>query len=519
LLCLVLTVSDVLAQPRQAHRFEEPIESDEQGFIVISLAKEGLALIREKESKVHRKKDWQLEIVDTTLTKVWSHEMELDSYLVLVGYEYNYNHLYLLFKEGETYLHDFRLITLDFKGKVVASHTIKFEVDFTLTHFIMAGQNAVFGGYVSGEPAILLYDQVSTHPKVLPGLFIREMKLLDLRANQNASFNVLLVESFDKEKTNLVVRTFDNNGGLIFDDMIKVDPRFHILTGLTSTLERDELVVAGTYSLSKSLNAAGIFSAVVDPYGDQVLNYNDFGNMEHFLDYLPPKRAYKVKEKAKRLRSAGQTPSYSNNVIPFRLEERKDGFYLLAEVYSSSSVNSSYSSANNPYFSNPYSYGYYPFGMNPYSSRYYNAPYMGNTTSGHSDVHMIEAVVIKIGVNGAIEKDASMKFNNIRQDNLEQTGDFVVRDDSILLLYKKNNEIFYKSAMGDSLDRRLDSPSKFLLYSKHEYMKTEHDKEGTTRHWYDNHLYVWGYQQIKDPTRKSLDKTRRVFYVNRISME
>ncbi|CAN5299368.1 hypothetical protein BH09BAC3_BH09BAC3_18730 [soil metagenome] len=522
ILIYTLTGYTSLGQIIQTHRFEEDIKSDEKGFTVFSLKKEGLALIREKEPEERRKKKWQLEIVDTTLSKVWSTELEIESKLTLVGYEYNPKHLYLLFREGaDTYIHTYSLFNVNLEEKIITTHEIKFEVDFKLSHFTMAGGSAVFGGYISNEPAVLLYDQRVTLPKVLPGLFIRQMKLLDVKANQNESFNILLLENIDKENSNLIVRTFDNKGNLIFDDIIRVDPRFVIQTGMTSVLERDELILIGTYTSGKTKPSSGFFSAVVDPFADEPLHYNDFGSMSHFLDYLPSKKAAKVKAKTQKLKRNGQLPSYSASVIPYRIEERKDGFYFLAEVYHSSSGASTnpYSYGSNYY--NPSSmYGYYPYGLNSMNSnnRYYNTPYNSGNMAGNSDVQMIESVVVKLGDNGKIEKDASLKFANLRQDNLEQIGDFAVVRDSILLIYRKENEIFYKCQIGDTIDIKPIKQSKVLVKSDHEYLRGQHETEGTIRYWYGNYFYLWGYQNIKD-SKKLLDKTRRVFYVNRISLE
>ena len=519
LICISI-VTSAKSQLIQGYRFEEEIKSEDEGFTVISLKKEGLALIREKKDIEHGKKKWQLEILDTTLSKRWSSELELESRLTFVGYEYAPKHVYLLFREGEADYHNFRMITIDFVEKSTKTHEIKFEVEFRLTHFIIAGTSAVFGGYVSSEPVILLYDRENGLLKVLPGLFVREMKLLDLRANQNESFNILLSEKLDKDHSNLVVRTFDTTGGLILEDVIKIDPKLIIQHGLTGILERDELIVTGTYSVSGNQQAAGFFSTVVDPFNDQTVYYNDFGTMNHFLDYLSPKRSGKIKAKAQQLKTQGQLPSYTTGVIPIRIEERNDGFYLLSEAYHASTASSnSYPYSSNYYRSYPYGGygGYYPSASNPYySPTRYGTPYPGNNTAALHDVLMLACVVIKMGTTGKVEKDASMKLTNVRQSGLEQTGDFVIHKDSILIIYKKDNEIFSQNEIGDLEEKATVKQTLIKLQNDREELKNDHDSEGTTRHWFNNSFYVWGYQVIKDPQRV-LDKTRRVFYVNRVS--
>ncbi|MEJ0056523.1 MAG: hypothetical protein WDN75_13245 [Bacteroidota bacterium] len=100
------------------------------------------------------------------------------------------------------------------------------------------------------------------------------------------------------------------------DDIIEIDPRFYILSGLTSALERDELIIVGTYGENREREALGFFSVVVDPFNEQQVSYSDFSSLEHFLDYLPPKRAKKIKQKASRQKTLGQQPNYTQHVAP-----------------------------------------------------------------------------------------------------------------------------------------------------------------------------------------------------------
>ncbi|MEJ0056524.1 MAG: hypothetical protein WDN75_13250 [Bacteroidota bacterium] len=199
-LILCLPTHWVSAQLTQEFRFEQEVKRNEEGFTVISLKKEGIALVRDTDKYAQGNKKWQVEILDTTLNKVWSTDLELKSKLVLIGYEYNSNHLYLLFREEAGLHNEMQLMTFLLSERTIDTDKIKFEVEIKLTHFIMSGTSAVFGGYVNNEPAVLLYDRASGIPKILPGLFIKDMSLLDVRANQNESFNILLIEQRLKKK-------------------------------------------------------------------------------------------------------------------------------------------------------------------------------------------------------------------------------------------------------------------------------------------------------------------------------
>ncbi len=504
------------SQFHQPHRFEQELNNSDEGFTIISLKKEGLALIRDLNKYNRSNKKWQLEIVDTTLSKLWSTELELENRLILVGYEYSPRHLYLLFREGEAELHNFQLLTIPFHEKTIQTDIIKFEMNFRMTNFTVAGNSAVFGGVVSNEAAVLLYNQSSNQPKVLPGLFVNDMNLLDVRANQNQSFNVLLTEVKGKDKKKLIIRTYDQDGNLLIDDVILIDPPFNILSGLTSTLERDEMVIAGTYGIGTSKQASGFFSVVVDPFNEQPVTYIDLSSLEHTLDYLSPRKAEKTRAKALKQKTLGHIPDYKAYVIPFRIEERPDGFYLLAEQYYPTSNINPYPYSYNYY--NPYSYGYYPYGLSPYMRNYPTSPYMYNSTARNSDVRTVQTMALKLGSHGKFEKDNSLKLINVKQPGLEQVGDFIVAHDSILLAYKNESDIFIQKEKGDLDEIRPVEKIKIKLADPLDVLRNENENEGGIRHWYDNHFYIWGYQNIRNTTR-SQDPSRHVFYINRFSLE
>ncbi len=501
-----------LGQFKQPYRFERELKTSEEGVTVISLKKEGLAFVRDMNKYEQGKKRWQLEVVDTTLSSVWLTEFELETRLILVGYEYSHTQLFLLFREGESEMHNLELLTLHLPEKSFQKDKIKFELNFKLTHFTIAGSSALFGGYVSGEPAVLLYNQSSDKPKVLPGLFMKDIALLDIRTNQNQSFNVLLAERRGIEKKRLVVRTYDQDGNLLIDDVIDVDPKYSILSGLTSALERDEMIILGTYGENNERQALGFFSVVVDPFNEQAVSYTDLSSLQHLLDYLPGKKSGKIKEKAQKQKNLSHLPNYKAYVVPIRIEEKSNGFYLLAEMYTQSTNFDLYPTSPNY---NPYSNGYSPTGASPFSNRSYSAPYPYNPPRNPS-VEMIQTMVMQFGGRGQVEKDVSMKLDDIRQPGLEQVGDFLVAGDSVFMTYKKEGEIFYQNASGDPEEKSSIKQAKVKLLSPYDALKNEDEDTGGVRFWYDQHFFVWGFQTIKNSTIEG-NQTRHVFYVNKIS--
>src|SRR5436190_9036548 len=276
------------------------------------------------------------------------------------------------------------------------------------------------------------------------------------------------------------------------------------------------MIVAGTYGENAGKQATGYFTAVVDPFNEQTVTYTDFSSLDHFMDYLPTRRAVKVKEKAKKQRDLGRLPDFKAYVSPYRIEERAEEFYLLSELYFPTSSISSYPYGS-PYY-NPYSYGYSPYGMSPTSSRYSNTPNSYNNPVRSMDVRTNQTMVMAIDKHGKPGKDVSMKLAEYKQSSLEQVCDFIVSGDSICIVYKDEEQLSYQKMAGEVDEKTTIKKQKIRLQTTTDVFKDEAEYEGQVRYWYDNQFYVWGYQTVKEAARQ-VDQTRHVFYITRFSVD
>ncbi|MBA4058182.1 MAG: hypothetical protein C0490_25930, partial [Marivirga sp.] len=182
------------AQITQPHRYEKEQKSSDEYFTIIPLKEEGLALFRELNKYNSGNKTWELILLDTALQEKNKLNLEIKDRNKMIGYEYTPGHLYFLFRTGETTKNDFELIDIDLKGSEAGRYQFKPDLDFKLTHFIKAGSNFVFGGYVNNEPAIVLYELPGDRIRVIPGFFQKDTELVDLRTNQNKTFNTVLAD-------------------------------------------------------------------------------------------------------------------------------------------------------------------------------------------------------------------------------------------------------------------------------------------------------------------------------------
>jgi hypothetical protein len=512
LFVLVLFAPEVLCAQEQTARFEREQKNNDSDYIIISLQKEGLALVRDKDKYKEGKQQWEVIRVDTTLQEVWMLEMEIENRFRLVGYDYRDNLIYLLFREGEHEASSLTLFTIHTQSQAIGRHTIKQEITFKVTHFSALTNVITLGGYVSNEPAILLFDLQTEKAKLVPGFFVTNSELLDLRVNTNNTFNALIMDRSNKQNKKLLLKTFDATGAALLEDEMEIENERTILSGITSTLVNDELLVAGTWSEGNSKQATGIFTSLIDPFFNQPINYYDFGRFDHFVDYLTDKRASKIRLRSEEAAKNGKVPEFKTYAVPMRLEEQPEGFGLLLEVYQPAPNMGPY-----PYGGNfgPPMYGYTPYGYNPFMSRYYNAPYQYNQPVA-GDSKMIYAALTVFDLEGKPDRDFGLKLGDLKTSTLEQTSDFIFHKGEVAMAFKKEKEVRLLRSVDedvelDTLVSQLKNPT--------ESVRNESEDGSYVRSWYKNVFYVWGYQTLRSANQNALESGRQVFYINKIEIK
>jgi hypothetical protein len=329
---------------------------------------------------------------------------------------------------------------------------------------------------------------------------------------------VLMGERQSKTKKKLIAKTFDKSGAMLLDDVIEVAPDKTILSGFTSTLVREELMIIGTWGEGIIKQASGIFTVLVDPYSEQKINFYDFAQFNHFLDYLPPKRVAKTKAKSENRRKAGKISEFKTYVLPARLEETKDGFLFFVEAYYTTTglSNNRWQPYNSPYPYYPYSpYGFnYPYRSYGYGSPYYGYPYSSYGNSNSNETKMLHASLSLFDAKGNLVADHGFKLEEIKIHSAEQVSDFIYTPDKSTIIFNKEKEIHTQVSQADGVSL-VNEKLNFKLKSSTESVRSEDDNMGGVRFWYNNFLYLFGYQTIKDQEKSNRD----VFFINKLKVE
>ncbi len=514
-LMFALADRDAIGQLMSIGRYEKEIKPSDNGFTMVPMAENGMAIIHEQDRFLSGKKLWEVFILDSDLNEKWHSDIEVKSGFSLIGYDYTDHHVYFLFREGDKDFNKFNLAQINISSYTIRYFEIDHEFSFRITHFNVVGENVLFGGYVSREPAVMLYETASQSLRVIPGFFLKDTELLDVRVNNNNTFNTLLIERNSLDKRHLVMKTFDQTGILLLEDYIEIEKDKNILTGISSGLKREELLIVGTYTEGLTNVGLGFYSVLVDPFSEQSINYIPYTSLNHLLGYLPDKRASKIKAKAKEKIEIGKNPDYKAHLLPIRIHEADEGFYFLSEMYDPASANNRpyWNNYNNPY----YGYGYSPYSYNPVMNRYASTPYSYNNTSQTSSAKMIESVLTLFDNNGKLMWDTSLKFDNIKRYAPEQSSDFIVKSGLIHLTYKKDKELIVSTASLRQ-EPELDTLSIPLL-NPDDVIRHESEDDTGIRFWNGDSVFVWGYQSLRNKNKNEGDQVRYVFYINKFEAD
>jgi hypothetical protein len=137
----------------------------------------------------------------------------------------------------------------------------------------------------------------------------------------------------------------------------------------------------------------------------------------------------------------------------------------------------------------------------------------GNNMKNVDEIKTSQSVLLSYDAQGKIIWDQSMQLDEMKMPGIEQVSDFVLLEDKIYFLYKKESELKAKTVMlSDGSSSEVSE--KIRMLEANDVIKTEREFDGGVRHWTDNTFYVWGYHSIRNNSKD--DRVRDVFYVNKI---
>lgn len=468
-----------MAQVQQIGRFEIPISNFENSnFSVVSAGANGLMIYR----RLYSSPLDQLEItrVDTIFRVVWNKKLEIAKGLRAVRALVKHNSLFVLFKANNNRYGDFLIAAIDINDGAYMVYRVQNLISFNPTEFIITDEAALIGGYFNYRPLIVHFNFASQKSKILPGFFNEVGELTQVKPYDDGSVEVIVSSDNYEKKKCLWIRNYDAKGDLIKTTILEPGDKKNLIFGRSIPIGNDEQAVVGVYGRFKEYSR-GIFIARIDPVGEYQIKYYDYGDLNHFFSYMKATRQERIKQRIERKKIKGKKAKFNYRFMVHEVIETKDNYVMLGEAF-------------------------FP------KYAYVNGLSQTRILIGYQYTH---AVVIGFDKNGKLTWDNSFEINDIITSNLNQYVKIQAQEDKIYLQYVYENEIRSKIIMDSQIVEGKSSDEVKLKFEDDVLRNTEFESSSLD-YWYDNKLFVYGVQQIRNYSKSQRNSNRKVFFINKV---
>ncbi|MCB0492537.1 MAG: hypothetical protein KDC93_08985 [Cyclobacteriaceae bacterium] len=475
-----MTLSEIAtAQIQQVGRLEIPISNFENAnFSVVSAGTGGLMIYR----RLYSNPLDQLEIirVDTIFRVVWSKKLEIAKGLRAVRALVKENYLFVLFKATNNKFGDFLIAAVDINSGAYTVYRVQNLISFHPTEFIITNEAALIGGYFNYRPLIVYFNFSSQKSKILPGFFNEVGELTQVKPYDDGSIDVIVSSDNYERKRCLWIKKYDAKGDLVKTTILEPGDKKNLIFGRSINIGDDQQAVVGVYGRFKEYSR-GIFIARINPLGEYQIQYYDYGDLSHFFSYMKATRQERIKQRIERKKIKGKKAKFNYRFIVHEVIETKDNYVMLGEAF-------------------------FP------KYAYVNGLSQTRILIGYQYTH---AVVIGFDKNGKLIWDNSFEVNDIITNSLNQYVKIQAQEDKIYLQYVYENEIRSK-IIKDSEIIEGKAANEVKLKFDDDILRNTEFESSQLDYWYDDKLFVYGVQQIRNYSQSKENANRRVFFINKV---
>jgi hypothetical protein len=481
------------SQIEQPTRFEIGMGTFDRGFEIIALKDRGIVLYRQTNDRSGDGRTWQVIYLDNNLEMIWDKEYVLPFELELVGYAGNSRYFYLLFSNKKTNNKQFELYEFDFEGNSPSNYTITNLFPMYLSHFEVSDNAAILGGYLNYKPVVIHFGFSNQRPIVLPTIYNRNTEIIQVKVNNDNTITVLISERTQDNRITIAIKHFDKDGALLLSNALEPSEGNNFIFGRVAGDDSGAVLVAGTYSTTKSAYSRGIFISRLGQDGSENSNYYNYADLKNFFNYMKASREKRVRERIARKKIKGKKLRFNYRLLVHEIIDTEDGFIMLGEAFY-------------PKYSSRGSMGYEAV-LNPMTGNY-----LGMYLEGYKYTH---AVVIEFDEKGRIKWDNSFEITDVLTSNLNQFVNATVEGDNIVLLYLFENIIRSKIIQGDQVLEGKSYEDLRLKYENDQVRNSDVEFGGIEK-WSDDTFVAYGVQRIRNMKDSGVDLNRRVFFVNKL---
>ncbi|MEM6642486.1 MAG: hypothetical protein AAF616_05875 [Bacteroidota bacterium] len=487
--------SAVITQP---DRIEFPIRGNQSEFYIVPGGTDGLLVVEEtQEPAKGGGYVWKLHMIDTAFNVVWSRADRIPANGSFLGYEYFDGNFYLLFNKDYYRSEDLLVYQLKAQSEELRSYELTTVFPIEISHFESVGETLLLAGYANFRPVVITYNINDRVPKVVPGFYDNKNDILDLVVDEKTKlFTVIMSERMRNKKYTVRVKTFNDRGDIIQDNILDPGEKRSLLDGASTTFSGGLQYLAGTHSRKSLQYSQGFYLSKFINGQQQFNKYYPFAELSNFWDHLNPRREERILRKIEKKKEKGKIKKFNYRLLVHEILERDDQYIMIGEAYY---PRYNYSNTGG----NLGGYAVPSFQGSQFSNPYF---------LGYKFTH---AVVVGFDRNCNILWDHTFKIEDIQSFTLDKNVAISGADDRVVLMYLEENEIRSKVIEGEEVvEGRTFNPVKLSFES--DELKNRDPSLEKIEEWYGETLFAYGEQSIVNTRALGGESQRKVFYINKI---
>lgn len=475
-------------QPEQEGQRYFQIGKDETSERVIPASGNGLYLVAYFSGP--RNDHIEITHLDTMLATKWTGEVKLNGAGEIIGGQYFNGNIFLLLNHAGSRKKGMEIVRID-EDKTNATHFPVYNfIPLQVTEFRITPKAALLCGYYSDVPVVIYFDLTTLKSRVLPGLFNLPGDLNQLRVYEDGSFDLVIASKNLKHQHALWLKSFDSGGNLLRNVALDPPEKTSLIFGQAIREPDGKQVISGVFGNRSGTYSRGLFIATVTPDGKYNTQYYGFGELEHFFDFLKPKRENRIKHRIARRKAKNRISRFSYKVLVDNFISMDERTFLLGEVF--------YPRYRAVDF---YNGSYFPHAL--------GSDYFRNTIvfDGYEYTH---AILLYFDQQGNRISDQTIKIDHIKTYDLGQVVNMDLQNHKLVLFYVESDKL-NSTVIHD--DQTAVSAVNHLVGLPGELAPPEHHGERQTdlKPWYHHTYYATGRTLSPD------NAFQRVFFISKIT--
>ena len=521
-------------------RVEIPAKYDAD-FNLVPVGKDGIVLFNATDEVVKGLTSWDFTRYNTDFKEEETKKIAVPRTLSFDRYYYDSkeNMIYVLFTSSSNIRGvsknkgDLAIVRYNVSDRSIKIFNGEIDEVYTITGFGVNNEIAYIGGYnllsngktclkqmmcycglgipmflgvmdYKRHPILYTIDTKNNSSKLLPFEIGGSSRVTNIDNNTNSNLtDVLISNKLDRKNYFSIINEYEN---LNLKNTIKISTNneYEIPNGKICTLNKDEKIILGTYSVRKNKsifstnkftddnNSAGVYFAKIENNQQKFIKFHSFTKFKTFFDFLSDRTKQKTQKKIEKSKAKGIELSYSYKLLVHDIINKGDEYIMVAEAY--------YPQYHTDCYWTYDSYGH------PTQQCY-------SVFDGWRYTH---AIVAGFDKQGELLWDNCFEIQDILSPYLKERVKVMLDGDNITLVYSFGGNINSKTINGNTVVSDKETTKVQTNYANDE---VKENFRSDMDFWYDNYFIAYGFEKIKNDNLKGKDRKRTVFYFNKISFE